>query len=233
MGIKRAIETDDVSSPVKKARKEGPSSLKALQALEGTITTHVDATRPKYNYNQIGRLIEQARTSEESISLKSSAPTSLCFIFSRLLTAGKLRDVNGAEDYEFLVSRWLNERFVEFGELLLDWVRCDRKNERLLILGLLMQLTKEEVNSMLDRGSLAWANGLYAKLLKTLLMMKAERQLIRNFARDYVVPYQDIEIFTLQSLRSVCLCSSTYLTDVQLAKGPCAKKSLLIASLSF
>ena len=200
MGVKRAIEKDDVSSPSKRARKEVPSSLKALHTLEGTIATHVDGTGPKYNYNQIGRLIERARTSEEAISLKSSVSTSLCFTFSRLLTTGKLRNINGAKEHEVLVTRWLNERFIEFGELLLDWVRCNRKNERLLILGLLMQLVKEEVNSMPDRGPLAWTNGLYAKLLRTLLIMKTERHLIKDFARDYIVPYQDIELFTLRFL---------------------------------
>ena len=202
VGVKRSLSggRNDTLHPSKKVKRE---SLRPGTQFKdsGSTTFEENTVGSPNNYNRISRLLDHIRASEVIDLAESQPAVSLCSIFSRLLSKGKLQSADGAGEHQLVITRWLNERFVEYSDLLLGEIRSVRDHRRTSVLDIIMLLAKEEINSSPRGRHFPHESGLFAKLLKTILGTRIERQWVIGFINEYLLPYRDIELFTLQLLK--------------------------------
>ena len=195
------------STPLEESRKRKAVSqrtsqtAKKLRSRPSAASGHISLFDPSETYNKIRTKLENIRKSKKPLEKRSSSVSSLCGIFSHLLTDGQIRPSTKPAT-EDVLSRWFLDRFEEYKDVLLDGVQRRPYSEATFALELLMLMFREEVLSLHPSPSRLWTEGIFASVVDALLRRGASEsdsagpgdqpeKLQKLFLDQYIQPYQD------------------------------------------
>jgi U3 small nucleolar RNA-associated protein 19 len=157
-----------------------------------------EVSQSRKHYNNIAKLITIATSLEESPDSAGTAIIALCRTFCRLFAAGNFQKSRGAPESEILVLKWLEGRYNDYTDLLLERIRLGSSNAQISAVTILMRLVKHEVNA---QGDAMWAKGLFCRLLKCLISHTPESEVSMNeFVQKHFLKYDDVRYFTIARL---------------------------------
>lgn len=191
---KRRHDEHTQSKPVKsktapKSSTESTGSTQAeILALEGSIS------ESRRNYNNIAKLLSIAWARKGNEETATLAVVALCRVFCRLQASGSLDRVKTASQSDIIITKWLNERKIEFTQLLGAIISSDEQEPKSTVLTLWMRLVKEEVNHK----ATAWKTGFFSRLMHILISHYEAAESSRDeFIQKYFTKFRDVQYHTL------------------------------------
>jgi U3 small nucleolar RNA-associated protein 19 len=163
-----------------------------IQRLESKATLS-----PKY-YNNIATVLSIIRDAGTNYRPDGGATLALCRIFTRLFVSGQFRNTKTHTQEEFLVQKWLEEKYSEFIAFLLE--ALDRRSliDSNLAMTILMKLIQCEVCC---QGHHMWATGLFSHVFRTIFKQPSQLDAAKGiFINEYFLKYDDVRLNSLQLL---------------------------------
>ena len=156
------------------------------------------------NYNKIVTLLEHAtkRDSHEEITQSTLASIALCRVFCKLIALGHLSSTLQAHETETAIVQWLNERYMDYKEVLLKLFSEDDASRQSMALALLMRLVKEDAEHLELSEDSIWRKGTFARMLKELILSGNAAESRDEFTQNYTNKYDDIRFHAFGRLRS-------------------------------
>lgn len=116
---KRKKDAKEILSAKRRAVANGSNDAvtSKVQELENQIS------ESRQHYNNVATLISMLDVANPGISQNVVVAVSLCRIFSRLMAAGSLSKRSQMSDQESIIVSWLNARYLEYQDALLNLLR--------------------------------------------------------------------------------------------------------------
>jgi hypothetical protein len=199
-GQKRKRTTTSFKKPPKKHTTIGEE----VKSMSSTKIAELEEAiyKSRHNYNKIVELLMLARLhSNDPESDNLAACTSLCRIFSRLISSENLIESDKTSETETQIAEWLRSRYNEYTDHLLAVLHSDQK-QSFMVFKMLTSLIKVEA-SMENNHRDPWQ--LYKELLECVLESPV-RELVAELAS--YLKYVDVQFHTCQQLQQVYSLSS-------------------------
>ena len=205
---KKRKRRDEVSGNSKKSRTapkaREPDPQEEVLGLEQKIL------ESRTNYNSIHTLLDHIRVGGSSEEKDMLAAVALCRVFCRLMAAGNLDKPQDKASNEATIVQWLRERLQDYENRLLRLLKDEDAGRQSTALTLLMRLVKEEEATHLNKSEEAiWRDGLFEKLLRTLVEDGIAEDTRAEFVEKYVEEYDDVRYYTFARLAYVSVLLET------------------------
>ena len=128
------------------------------------------------------------------------AVVAVCRTFCRLMTSGHLSKNHGTSQNEAVVVQWLNDRYNDYKEILLNALSRNDTSNQSTALTLLMRLFKEEANLLRKPDEKLWRTDTFARTLKTLMDVGPSAAIQDEFMQKYFQEYYDVRFHTFAQL---------------------------------
>jgi U3 small nucleolar RNA-associated protein 19 len=203
-GVKRKRESSksdrhQAKAAKPKSRRKSPSAdddepQTAILQLESQIL------ESRRHYNNIATLTQFAGEHESQKDVAILAAVALCRVFARLLSTGDMVKSKGMPQSEAVIVQWLKERYREFQDLLLQYLRNGDASTQSAGLTLLMRLVKEESQNQKEYN---WKHGPLSRIVEAILFLPEDDPMRDEFAEKYFKSYDDIRFYTFQIITYV------------------------------
>ena len=186
----------------KKRKREASQGSVDLQSAFLLLEEQIIESRR--NYNKIVTLLEHARKrdSQEEMTQSTLALIALCRVFCKLIALGHLSSTRQAQETETAIVQWLNERYMDYKEILLKLFSEDDASRQSTALALLMRLVQEDAEHLELSEESIWRKGTFARILKELILSGNAAESRDEFVQNYMNKYYDIRFHALRRLRS-------------------------------
>ncbi|KAF9879750.1 hypothetical protein CkaCkLH20_02561 [Colletotrichum karsti] len=154
----------------------------------------------KKNYNNITKLIQIAKTSDDEPESATLASVALCRVFVRLLSAGALLKKKGMSEKESVVAQWLKDRYSEYKTLLIELLGDEDLASTALTLA--MRCLKAEAQHLNDREEYTFPQKFLQDILAGLLSSDSDDARV-EFVEKYLGGYDDIRFYTLKAIKAM------------------------------
>lgn len=157
------------------------------------------------HYNNIKTLLRLSTEDARHGGKEKQAKLSLCRVFSRLLSEGRLRVLPGASENEAIVTSWLRECFSDYQKQLLVLLKSETGSK--FAMTLLMQLTREEILATISSPQAVWRSGVFSRVVLALVSgtTPGHQQARMNFTTQYINAYDDVKQHTFALISLVHL----------------------------
>ena len=189
-GKRKRATADDV--PNKQARQEpglGDDPEAEILRLEKSI--HESAK----NYNNIRPLLAAAIRVDEDGDIAVVAGVALCRVFIRLLSTGVFSYQKALSDRHNVVVKWLNERFIDYRNVLYKLVA--RPWTSVAGVTLSMRILKAEAQYLVNKEPYNFPENFFTNVLNNLFHGGSEESR-RVFREEYSDKYDDVRFYTLK-----------------------------------
>lgn len=156
--------------------------------------------RSRRHYNSIPDLVELAREPHGYAGRQQFAVVALCRIFCRLLAGGNMTTSGAGAESEAIIVRWLRERYTDYQAIVMNLLCTGDFERQSAALTLSMQLVKEEVSNLKLNEHRLWKSGMFADVVRTLVMTGPDDRTRERFIKDFVEEYDDIRFYTFMVL---------------------------------
>lgn len=197
----------------KRKRKDGePGILKksrrAPKAQEADLQEDIFGLEQKIlesrtNYNSIHTLLDYIRVEVSADEKDVLAAVALCRVFCRLMAAGNLNKPQDKASNEATIVQWLKGKLQEYEDELLKLLKNDDAGRQSTALTLLMRLVEEEATHLNKDDEAMWRNGLFERLLRTIVVDGVTDDVRTDFVEKFVEEYDDIRYYTFARLAYV------------------------------
>ena len=200
------VVTDDteVTRRLKVSRPSAKASLNSQRDPSHEIARlEAEIQASQRHYNNIKTLLQLSKHDARHGTKGKQAKLSLCRVFSRLLSEGRLRALPGATENEAIVTSWLRQCFSDYQKQLLVLLKSESGWK--LAMTLLMQLTREEVLATISSPQAVWRSGVYSKLVLALVSgtTPSHQRARANLTAQYINAYDDVKQHTFALVLSV------------------------------
>lgn len=195
----------NATKPGKKRKRESPQiqldEHSSVLELESQI---LDSRR---HYNKIVTLLQlcSSPNPRKDKNENSLAGIALCRVFCRLLALGHLSKSFEMTENQATVIQWLNDRYSDYKDILLDAISKGDASNQSTALTLLMRLFKEEATHLRKPDGTVWRTGTLPKVLNVLLDTESSADVRDEFMHKFVNEYDDVRFHTFVLLRSKIL----------------------------
>ena len=204
---KKRKKKDEVSGNSKKSRTapkaREPDPQEEVLGLEQKILGS------RTNYNSIHTLLDHIRVGGSAEEKAMLAAVALCRVFCRLMAAGNLNKPQDKASNEATIVQWLRERLQDYENGLLKVLKDEDAGRQSTALTLLMRLVKEEATHLNKSEEAIWRDGLFEKLLRTLVEDGMAEDTRAEFVEKYVEEYDDVRYYTFARLAYVSVLLET------------------------
>ena len=152
------------------------------------------------HYNSIPDLVELAREPHGHAGRQQFMMVALCRIFCRLMARGNLTSTGAEVESETVIIQWLRERYADYQALVLDLLCTGEFESQSAALTLSMQLVKEEASNLKSDEHRLWKSGMFARVVRTLVMTGPDDRTRERFLKGFVNEYDDIRFYTFTVL---------------------------------
>ena len=197
----------------KRKRKDGePGILKksrrAPKAQEADLQEDILGLEQKIlesrtNYNSIHTLLDYIRVEVSADEKDVLAAVALCRVFCRLMAAGNLNKPQDKASNEATIVQWLKGKLQEYEHELLKLLKNEVIGRQSTALTLLMRLFKEEATHLDKPDEAIWRDGLFERLLRTVVEDDVGEDTRTEFMEKYVEEYDDVRYYTFARLAYV------------------------------
>ena len=187
--ISRKRKREEPRNPVD---VDGSSILK----LEGQIRAS------RRHYNKLVTLMTFCWGQDSGVDDDEStlAVVAVCRAFCRLMASGNLSRSHGSSHNEDVVVQWLNDRYNDYKEILLNALSRTDASNQITALTLIMRLFKEEATHLRKCDETLWRTGIFAKALKALIDVGPSAAVQDEFLQKYFHEYDDVRFHTFAQL---------------------------------
>lgn len=192
----------NAAKPGKKRKRESPQSQ--LDEHSSVLELESQILDSRRHYNKIVTLLNLCwgRNPQNDKNDNILAGIALCRIFCRLLALGHLSKSPEMSENEATVTQWLNDRYIDYNDVLLNAISKGDASIQSTALTLLMRLFKEEATHLKKPDGTVWRTGIFPKVLDVLLDTESSADVRDEFMHKYVEEYDDVRFYTFVQLRS-------------------------------
>ena len=157
------------------------------------------------NYNKIVTLQDHARKqdSQQESTHATLAAVALCRVFCKMMALGYLSEARRTPENETAIVQWLNERYTDYKDTLLEAFSEGDVNRQSTALTLLMRLVKAEAEHLEFSEESIWRSGTFARVLKELIYSEIAAEARVEFIQKYVEAFDDVRFYAFGRLRLV------------------------------
>ncbi len=148
------------------------------------------------HYNSIVTLLDYLKELDAEDQRDIAAAVALCRIFCRLMAAGSLTKSKEMADDEVIIIQWLRKRLKEYEASTLAMLSLENTGRQSTALTLLMRLMREQVEYLKLQEDAIWRDGIFARVLQTLIESGPSDNRRAEFVEKYLVKYDDIRYYT-------------------------------------
>ncbi|KAH0564936.1 hypothetical protein GP486_001675 [Trichoglossum hirsutum] len=232
--------------PRKRKIRDIEESVKAVRKIPGTgvgddgtqsriFQLESQVSESRRHYNNIATLLSISQSSDEQNEDDIAAAVSLCRVFCRLMASGNmLVTKRSATDAEGMIIRWLEERYDDYLEVLLNMLKGSSTRQvsyssfeiayhslknfvQSTALTLLMRLVKDEGSCSKARQEHSFPTRRYSKILRTILELPSTSQAREELVQKYINGYDDVRFYTfgiIHELSAETRCSELLQTFI-------------------
>ena len=185
-----------------KKRKRESTQNETNDPSSDTLLLEARILESRRYYNNIVTLLGRCRNVESDGTVEESAlaMVALCRTFCRLLALGNMSKVHQLAVNEVTIVQWLNTRYSEYKDILMDSLAHGNTESQGRALMLLMRLIKDEARHLKLSEDLIWRTGTFAKLVKSMVDSSSSEGVHHDFIHNFVNKYEDIRFHTLARL---------------------------------
>lgn len=190
----------DVMKSSKKRKRE--SSQDDTGGYSSILEIERQILESRRNYNKIVTLLSHCwnQDPQKEDEENTLAVVALCRIFCRLMALGSLSKDQDTSGNEATVVQWLNDRFNDYKDILLETLSQGDVTKQSTALTLLMRLFKEEATRLKKSDEAVWQTGTFAKALKFVMDGESSADVRNEFVQQYVEEYDDVRFYTFSRL---------------------------------
>lgn len=155
------------------------------------------------NFNEIATLLSLADEELDAVESDFAAIVALCRVFCRLVAEGWTRKVKSASKNECYITDWLNERRMEYRDILKVLLSKNDQGCQHLAIALGMRLVQEELNGTTSNSESVWRNGCFPDMVRSVLQAPEGDAISRTFVEKYAQPFDDVRHWTFIIMRYV------------------------------
>jgi U3 small nucleolar RNA-associated protein 19 len=192
----------DEEPGLSKKRRRAPKAQEAdLQ--EDILGLEQKILESRTNYNSIHTLLDYIRVEASAGDKDVLAAVALCRVFCRLMAAGNLNKPQDKASNEATIVQWLKGKLQEYEDELLKLLENEDTGRQSTALTLLMRLFKEEATHLGKSDDAIWRDGLFERLLRTMVNDGVAEDTRASFVEKYVEEYDDVRYYTFARLAYV------------------------------
>ena len=200
---KKRKRKDDPLASSKRKRVVAQDASQELSAQDELLGLEEQILESRTNYNSIQTLINCMRTEDSANGKDVLAAIALCRVFCRLIVAGNLSKPSDKSSNEATIVQWLRERLQDYENELLSLLKDEDVGRQSTALTLLMRLIKEESAYLYKSEEAIWRDGLFGRILGTLVDYDVAEDTKREFVEKYMEEYDDVRYYALALLAYV------------------------------
>lgn len=155
------------------------------------------------NYNSIHTLLENLHNDNKTENERLVAAVALCRVFCGLMAGGSLSRLRESSCNESTIMQWLRERLQDYEQGLLRMLRTDNIGTQSAALTVLVRLVKEKASHLNQSGDATLHDGLFGKLVQTLIAEEVFEEIRAEFVENFARKYEDIRFYTFACLAYV------------------------------
>lgn len=197
---KRKDETFRIS---KKSRTVTVDSPREVDFQDQALQLEEKIFQSRTNYNNIHTLLQYLQEKVGALDEDIVAAVTLCRVFCRLMAGGNLSKLREGSGNEATIVQWLRERLQDYEQGLLRLLRNGGTGKQSTALTVVMRLVKEKALHLNQSEDAVWQNGLFGKLVQTLIEENVAEETRTEFVEKYVEKYDDVRYYTFACLAYV------------------------------
>lgn len=186
------------SSKRKRVASKGSSEESDLQ--DEILSLEEKILESRSNYNSINTLLDYLGSSDHDSEKSVLAAVALCRVFCRLMAGGSLNRHRENAGNENTIAQWLEERLQDYENKLLTMLKEPDVGRQGTALTLLLRLVKEEAVHLKHLKESVWRDGIFGKLVHTLVEEEVVEETRAEFVEKYVEKYDDVRYYTFALL---------------------------------
>lgn len=194
---KRNDETFRIS---KKSRTVTVDSPREVDFQDQALQLEEKIFQSRTNYNNIHTLLQYLQEKVGALDEDIVAAVTLCRVFCRLMAGGNLSKLREGSGNEATIVQWLRERLQDYEQGLLRLLRNGGNGKQSTALTVVMRLVKEKALHLNQSEDAFWQNGLFGKLVQTLIEENVAEETRTEFVEKYVEKYDDVRYYTFACL---------------------------------
>ena len=185
-----------------KRKREEPRNSNDVDGYASILELESQIRASRRHYNKLVTLLrfcwsQDLHTDDEESTF---AVVAVCRTFCRLMTSGNLSRNHGTSQNEAVVVQWLNDRYNDYKEILLNELSRNGTNNQSTALTLIMRLFKEEATHLRKSDETLWRTGTFAEALKALIHVGPSAAVQDEFMQKYFQEYDDVRFHTFAQL---------------------------------
>lgn len=186
----------------RKRKREEPQNQVDVDRNPSILELESQIRASRRHYNKLVTLMDLCWSQESHVDDEEStlAVVAVCRTFCRLMTSGNLSKNHSTSQNEAVVVQWLNDRYSDYKEILLDALSRNDTSNQSTALTLLMRLFKEEATFLRNPNETLWRTGTFAKVLKALIDAGPSTPIQDEFMQKYFQQYDDVRFYTFAQL---------------------------------
>ncbi|KAL2037683.1 hypothetical protein N7G274_009628 [Stereocaulon virgatum] len=198
---KKRKRKDEEPEIRKKSRRAPKAQERHLQ--EDILGLEQKILESRTNYNSIHNLLDYVRVEISADEKDVLAAVALCRVFCRLMAAGNLNKPQDKASNEVTIVQWLKGKLQEYEDELLRLLENEDTGRQSTALTLLMRLVKEEATHLDKSDEAVWRDGLFQRLLRTMVKDGVAEDTRKDLIEKYVEEYDDIRYYTFARLADI------------------------------
>lgn len=200
---KKRKSKDAPSESSKRRRVASKESSEESDLQDDILSLEEKILESRSHYNSIHTLLDYVRSSDHGDEKDVLAAVALCRVFCRLMAGGSLNRHREKASNENTIAQWLGERLQDYENELLTMLKKPDIGRQSTVLTLLMRLVKEEAAHLDNPKESIWRDGVFGKLVHTLVEDEAVEETRAEFVKKYIKKYDDVRYYTFALLAYV------------------------------
>ena len=197
---KKRKRKDAPSESLKRKRVASKGSSEESNVHDEILSLEEKILESRNNYNSIHTLLDYLKSSDHGSEKGVLAAVALCRVFCRLMAGGSLNRHREKAGNENTIAQWLGERLQDYENQLLKVLKKPDIGRQSTALTLLMRLLKEEAAHLNNLKESVWRDGIFGKLVHTLVEDEVVDETRAEFVEKYVEEYDDVRYYTFALL---------------------------------
>ena len=200
---KKRKRKDVPSESSKRKRVASKESSEKYDLQDDILSLEEKILESRNNYNSIHTLLDYLQSSDHGSEKGVLAAVALCRVFCRLMAGGSLNRHREKAGNENTIAQWLGERLQDYENRLLNMLKELDIGRQSTALTLLMRLVKEKAAHLNNIKESVWRDGIFGKLVYTLVEDQVVEEIRADVVEKYVEKYDDVRYYTFALLAYV------------------------------
>ncbi len=197
---KKRKRKDEAPYASKKSRMVVVDSPLKVDFQDQALQLEKEILESRTHYNSIHTLLKHLQENDGAENENIVAAVALCRVFCRLMAGGNLSKFPKSSGNEATILQWLRERLQDYEQGLLRMLANKNVANQRTALTVVVRIVREKALHLNLSEDAVWQNGLFGKLVQTLIEEEIAEETRAEFVEKYVERYDDIRYYTFACL---------------------------------